>query len=241
MAEQKIYIIAGGHVDDEFIKKQLCDKKGNKKKDVYIIAVDKGLDCLYRLEINPDEVIGDLDSVSNEARIALGLKPIGRKKVEVAEDAFTFDILPYHIRQLDPVKDQTDTEEAIRFALRYFKKCEMVILGATGTRVDHMLGNIGILGLGLMSGYNIVLMDEHNKVQLLTDEITISKKKQFGDFVSVMPYTDDAVITMTGFKYNVDNEPFKKHLSLGVSNEIVDAEATIKVEEGIAILIEARD
>ncbi len=240
MSDERIYIIAGGHVDDEFVKNLLCDKKGNKKEGIYLLAVDRGLECLLRLKINPDEVIGDFDSVSDEARMAIGLEP--RKKVKKSDDEepFVFDVLPYHIRQLDVHKDQTDTEEAVRFAMRYLRG-DIVLLGATGTRIDHVLGNVAILGLGVLSGYNIILMDEHNKISLVKDEMIIKKKEQFGDFVSIIPYTDDTYVTLTGFRFNVENRHMKTNLSLGISNVIEDDEAKIVVNNGVAIVIESRD
>ena len=240
MADERIYIIAGGHVDDDFVKGLLCDKKGNKKDGIYLLAVDRGLECLLRLKINPDEVIGDFDSVSDEARVAIGLEPRKKLKKNDKEEPFVFDILPYHIRQLDIHKDQTDTEEAVRFAMRYLRG-DIVLLGATGTRIDHVLGNISILGLGILSGYHISLMDERNKISLVKDEMVITKKDQFGDFVSIIPYTDDNYVTLTGFQFNVDNKHMKRNLSLGISNVIVDDEAKITVNNGVAIVIESRD
>ena len=240
MADERIYIIAGGHVDDDFVKGLLCDKKGNKKDGVYLLAVDRGLECLLRLKINPDEVIGDFDSVSDEARVAIGLEPRGKVEKKEGEEPFVFDVLPYHIRQLDVHKDQTDSEEAVRFAMRYLRG-DIVLLGATGTRIDHVLGNISILGLGILSGYNIILMDEHNKVTLVKDEMVIKRNEQFGDFVSIIPYTDDTYVTLEGFRFNVENKQMKRNLSLGVSNVIDDDEARITVNEGVAIVIESRD
>ena len=241
MADEKIYIVAGGHVNDDFVKSLLCDKKGNKKDGIYLLAVDRGLECLLRLKINPDEVIGDFDSVSDEARMAIGLEP--KKKSNKKNDdkeQFVFDVLPYHIRQLEVHKDKTDTEEAVRFAMRYLRG-EIILIGATGTRIDHVLGNISILGLGILSGYRISLMDEHNKVSLVKDEMTITKEDQFGDYVSIVPYTDDTYVTLTGFKFNVDNKHMKRNLSLGISNEIDEDEAKIVVNNGVAIVIESRD
>ena len=49
---------------------------------------------------------------------------------------------------LNPEKDDTDTEYAIREAIRR-GAMEIVVIGATGTRIDHVLGNISLLGIGL--------------------------------------------------------------------------------------------
>ena len=196
---------------------------------------------MLRLKINPDEVIGDFDSVSDEARMAIGLEPKNKSnKKKDDQEQFVFDVLPYHIRQLDVHKDQTDTEEAVRFAMRYLRG-DIVILGATGTRIDHVLGNISILGLGVLSGFHISLVDEHNRISLVNDEMVITKKEQFGDYVSIVPYTDDTYVTLTGFQFNVDNKHMKRNLSLGISNVIEEDEAKIVVNNGVAIVIESRD
>ena len=135
---------------------------------------------------------------------------------------------------------ETDTEEAVRFAMRYLRG-DIVLLGATGTRIDHVLGNVSILGLGVLSGYNIILMDEHNKVTLVKDEMIIKKNEQFGDIVSIVPYTDETYVTLTGFRFNVEDKHMKTNLSLGISNVIEEDEAKIVVNNGVAIVIESRD
>lgn len=48
-------------------------------------------------------------------------------------------------------------------------------------------------------------------------------------------------LTLTGFKYPLDHYDFKGFCSLGVSNEIIAESAEIAFEEGILIVIEARD
>ena len=69
--------------------------------------------------------------------------------------------------------------------------------------------------------------------------ITLEKEKQFGKFVSLIPYTNVVKgLTLTGFKYPLDHYDF---CSLGVSNEIIAESAEITFEDGILIVIEARD
>ena len=140
-------------------------------------------------------------------------------------------------------KPSGDQPQAIKSLVKGIKegKKHQVLLGATGTRIDHVLGNISILGLGILSGYHIILMDEHNKITLVKDEMVIKRNEQFGDFVSIIPYTDDTYVTLEGFRFNVENKQMKRNLSLGVSNVIDDDEARITVNEGVAIVIESRD
>ena len=76
----------------------------------------------------------------------------------------------------------------------------------------------------------------------VTQKKDIYAEKQFGKFVSLIPYTNVVKgLTLTGFKYPLDHYDFKGFCSLGVSNEIIAESAEIAFEEGILIVIEARD
>lgn len=114
--------------------------------------------------------------------------------------------------------------------------------GATGTRIDHLLGNIELLGIGLQNHIPIQIVDERNRIRMIGAGITIEKEKQFGKFVSLIPYTNIVKgLTLTGFKYPLDHYDFRGFCSLGVSNEIIAESAQITFEDGILIVIEARD
>ena len=119
---------------------------------------------------------------------------------------------------------------------------KITLLGATGTRIDHLLGNIELLGIGLQNHIPIQIVDERNRIRMIGAGITIEKEKQFGKFVSLIPYTNIVKgLTLTGFKYPLDHYDFRGFCSLGVSNEIIAESAQITFENGILIVIEARD
>jgi len=48
-------------------------------------------------------------------------------------------------------------------------------------------------------------------------------------------------VTLEGFKYRLQNASLKIGESIGVSNEQISEEATIKIKEGILILIFSKD
>lgn len=48
-------------------------------------------------------------------------------------------------------------------------------------------------------------------------------------------------VTLEGFKYSLKDTTLKIGESIGVSNEQIDNEATIKIREGILILIFSKD
>lgn len=211
-------IVVGGHIEDGFAKEFIVQEKPD-----FCIAADSGMNFFYRTGLKPDWIIGDFDSASGEA-------------LEYFKGQTDISWI-----KLNPVKDDTDTESAIRKAIALGAE-KITLLGATGTRIDHMLGNIELLGIGLQNHIPIQIVDERNLVRMIDSGITLEQEKQFGKFVSLIPYTNVVKgLTLTGFKYPLDRYDLKGFCSLGVSNEIIEASATIKFEQGILIVIEARD
>lgn len=213
----KYLIVCGGDIDQEFA----CDLIKKSGIDV-IIAADSGMDFLYQNGITPDMIVGDFDSTRTKA-------------LEYFEEKGQSEIHP-----LNPVKDDTDTEFAIRTAIERGAK-SIIIIGATGSRIDHVLGNISLLGVGLEQDVAIELIDPNNRIRMINGKLTLRKDRQYGKYVSLIPVTSDNEISLTGFKYPLDHYSFKKFTSLGISNEIVDDEAVIDIHRGVFIVVESHD
>ena len=211
-------IISGGHINDVFALKWLKENKYD-----CLIAADSGMDFLYRYGLVPNVIAGDFDSVEDESLDEF----TGMEEVEVL--------------RLNPVKDDTDTEFVIREAIRRGAK-EICIFGATGTRLDHVLANVNLLGIGIEEGVEIQLLDVHNRIRMVEDSLVIAKDDQFGEFVSILPVKGDAIgVTLEGFKYPLHDVAVACFSSLGISNEITAKEAKISVKEGYLLVIESRD
>jgi thiamine pyrophosphokinase len=211
-------IVSGGTVDDELVCQEI--KNGGYEM---VIAADSGMEVLYRHHLTPDIVVGDFDSVSKEAL------------------SFFKDSDRIEFEELNPIKDDTDTEYALRDAISRGAH-SVTILGATGSRVDHMLGNICLLGMGLVNDVNVSILDTHNRIRMIDSPITIRKKEQYGTAVSLIPYSDEVTgVTLTGFKYNLSECTMKGFNTLGISNEIVEDEAMISLESGYLLVIESKD
>ena len=216
-------IISGGHIEDVFALKWLLENKYD-----LLIAADSGMEFLFRNKIMPDVIAGDFDSVGDEAYEYFV------KNEEIS------GVRP-EILRLNPIKDDTDTEFVIREAIRR-GATSITVLGGTGTRLDHVLGNVHLLGIGLEHGIEIELVDSHNRIRMISDELVIEKEAQFGDFVSILPFNGDAKgVSLQGFKYPLEKATVKSFSTLGISNEIVEEKAVVQVEEGILLVIEARD
>ena len=212
-----ILIVTGGYID-----KALLLKLVEEKKDYYIIGVDKGLEALDANNIVPDLAVGDFDSADIKIR------------EKYADNDNTI--------LLNPVKDSTDTHVAVKKALK-LKPKSIAIVGATGKRIDHMLGNIGLLKICLDNGIdNAFILDNNNKIRIINKDTVIRKKELYGEFISLIPFTDEVSgITLEGFKYSLREGKFIKDDTLGISNELVKEEGLIKLKSGSLLLLETKD
>jgi len=57
-------IVSGGEIDKKFLRNNIKNIGGQN-----IIAVDKGLEKLHELNIVPNHVVGDFDSISKEEQL----------------------------------------------------------------------------------------------------------------------------------------------------------------------------
>lgn len=212
------FVISGGQMDDE-----LADRLLEEEQPELIIAADKGMEYFYRTHRKPQVIVGDFDSVNTEALTWFKRQP---------------DVT---IHQLNPMKDDTDTESALRLAIDMGAE-KITLLGGTGTRLDHVLGNVELLGIGMEKNVPITILDRHNRIRMLNRGIVIKKKEQYGKYVSLLPYSVEVNhLYLKGFKYPLTDFCLKGFCSLGVSNEICEEEARIEFDGGILLLIEAKD
>lgn len=213
-------IISGGRIERDFALSFLENEPFEQ-----FIAVDNGLRFCYDNQIKPTWIVGDFDTAAPE----------------LVEYYQTQTDIP--IRRFNPVKDSTDSQIAIELALE-LGSSEITLLGGTGTRMDHVLGNIQSLMLAKKKGVSCVILDEYNRIQLIDGETRLKKSEQYGKYVSLLPLTTEVTgVDLTGFKFNLTGHTFTSTGSagLGVSNEIIEDTAEIRVKSGIFVLIESRD
>ena len=214
----RISIVSGGPADPAFVARYL-EKYGS---DI-VIAADKGLDTCVRAGIVPDIVLGDYDSTEMRGRVD-----------ELRRSGAYVEVYPAE-------KDFTDTEAAVICALEKGAE-EIVILGATGGRLDHFLSNLDLCLIPLRRGVRCILADEHNELRLLDRGITLCADEVAGRYVSLIPFTERVCgVTLTGMKYPLLDFDLVKGSSLGVSNEMAGETACIDFREGILILVLSRD
>jgi thiamine pyrophosphokinase len=209
-----ILIVTGGTVAVSLLKSVYTGGE-------YVIGVDKGLEALDEADIAPDLVIGDFDSASEQIR----------EKYMNSPGAVV----------LNPMKDLTDTHAAVEKAIE-LKPENITILGASGSRTDHLLGNISVLLMPLKNGINCVLLDEHNRIRLIDRSCAIKRCEQYGRYISLLPFGERAAgITLKGFVYELDRACISLGETIGISNELREEEGLITVEEGYLLVMETKD
>lgn len=216
---KRAVIISGGTLYEELVLQTI-----GESDEPCIIGVDKGVEFLYRHKITPSYIVGDFDSLSEE------IVEYYKKETRVP------------IREFNPVKDASDTEIAVRLAMTL--GCQsMVILGATGSRIDHLWANIQILMIPFEAGVEAVLLDPQNKIRLIGGgETHLKKEEAFGDYFSVFPLGETVYrFNIRGAKYPLTEHTLTPCNSLCVSNEIEEDEAVIEFMSGVVILMETRD
>ena len=208
-------IICGGIVKD-----QDMIKKAASEVD-FIICADKGTMYAKMVDIVPDVIVGDMDSILGDDALNY------YKEKNVPVETYPTD------------KDMTDSEIAIWKAVE--KGCdELVIVGATKDRLDHCIGNVLVLKKLLDNNVKAVIKDENNEVRLINDKVKLYKDE--GYKVSLLPLTQEVRgITTYGLKYALDSGTLVMGESLGVSNEFDGEVAEITIKEGLLLVIKSKD
>lgn len=222
MKQKRVLILTGGTISVDFAKKFL----ENQEFDT-IIAADSGLKSVEALNLPVDYILGDFDSVPSD--ILEKYRTCAKEKQQIT------------MKEYNPEKDETDTQIAITLATE-LEADEIVILGATGTRIDHLLANIHLLYIPLKQNRKACIIDEHNKVYLINQNTTLSKDKIYGPYLSLLPLTETVKhVTLEGFKYPLTKRTLHIGESIGISNEVVSSKANILLESGILIVVESKD
>lgn len=214
----KTLIVSGGSLDIEFAKKVI-----GENEDACIIGVDKGVEYLYALQITPQYIVGDFDSI-DPAVIAYY-----RNETHVT------------IREYNPRKDATDTEIAIRLGITLGSK-EIIILGATGGRIDHLWANIQTLTVACEAGVEAYILDERNKIWVINKSCSLKRAEAYGPYLSVFTLQGEVFdFNLKGTKWPLTYHTLKPCDSLTVSNQFDADTVEITFPAGMLVVMETKD
>lgn len=185
------------------------------------IAVDGGYEYCKLLEITPDYILGDFDSISEkEAETVAEIAKQQEEKVI---------ILPVE-------KDDTDMLAAIKLGLSEGYQ-SFRIYGGMGGRIEHTIANIQCL----------LYLKEHNAVGYLMDgtgmilvakEEEISFQDSLEGYMSLFSMGDTATVTIENMKYLLKKQEITNSFPIGISNEFILGEkGKVTVHKGAVVII----
>lgn len=184
--------------------------------DFCIIAADGGALLLGEIELLPDVLIGDFDSLTT-----------GQINYYEKNDV---DIYRYSVE-----KDKTDAELALDYCVdNNFKR--VIIIGATGGRFDQQLANIFLMEYALRKNLKVVFREPGLEAGLINKKIIVKQKCDFS--LSLIPISNKVTgVSITGCKYELEKESLYRYKTRGISNLIEDNKAVIELEKGLLLYV----
>jgi thiamine pyrophosphokinase len=210
---QRIVIFANGEIPD-LSKARLLLRDSD-----YILCADGGTRHALALGVQPDLVIGDMDSADKDQLHTL-------KENDVGIELFPHD------------KNETDLELAIQRALE-LRPSQIIVIGALGGRLDQTLGNIALLNDVSDSSFDIRLDDGVEEICICRDQVEVQGKS--GDLVSLIPWQGAVSDVQTkNLKWPLANETLYPNKTRGISNEMLGETASISIGSGLLLVVHRR-
>ncbi|MCU7494228.1 MAG: thiamine diphosphokinase [Ignavibacteria bacterium] len=177
-----------------------------------LICADGGANSAKRLNIIPDYIIGDLDSIQPGTMSFYEGKTI-IKRVKSQDD--------------------TDVEKCLKFAIKHhFSEC--VLTGVIGDRLDHSFSNLGIV-LRFSSLISLKVISERSFLTVHKGEFCLRTVP--GETISIYAFDKKTKISSKGLKYELLNETLPYGLRESTSNEATCDEVRLKVKGGLIFII----
>lgn len=177
-----------------------------------VIAADAGYRVCRKLDIVPDLLLGDFDSMEQPADFV-------------------------NVRRSPVEKDDTDTMLAVKTALE--EGCDTVYIygGTGGKRLDHTLANLQtLLFLRRRGARGYLYDDDFVWTAIERESLTIEKTVEWGLFSAFCLGDRAEGIDEVGFQYSLADAVLTPEFPLGVSNHILEPTATITVRKGALVV-----
>lgn len=181
-----------------------------------IFCADGGAEYAYQLNLMPDLILGDLDSISEEVINFYKKRAVDFKKFPTE-------------------KDKSDTELLLETVLEKDYE-EIVLLAALGERFDHALANLYLLEGSFREDVDIKIITPDNHLEVIKKDKII--KEQATKTVSFLPLSEQVTgLRLKGFKYELENGCLVRGETLGLSNIIKNNYAQVKIDSGTLLMI----
>lgn len=207
------------------------EKLKNIVKDKRIICADGGTNTCFEMGLIPEVIIGDLDSIREEVlEFYKNVRVI--KKIK-EKDYTDFELALMYIEN-EKLLDVTTRFKSKNSIEKESRVTPVLVVGATGNRVDMTLSNI----LKLQSNKNMIFLTEsfeYMRYIKLNKSVEVIEKLS-GKTFSIIPITDLKKLDLKGFVYNLDKVDIDKSIGLA-SNIVKEDKAYIYCEKGEMYLI----
>ncbi len=186
---------------------------------VFVVAADSGVDVAEGLGLAVHLAVGDFDSVTAD-----GLRR-ARARGAVVE-------------RHPAAKDETDLELALRGALDR-RPQRIVVVGGGGGRLDHLLGNLGVLTAPFLAGVNVTAHLAEARLTVVRPGRPADLIGAPGDLVTLLPVHGSAAGVVTdGLRYPLCDEALPAGTSRGVSNVLDGSTASVSISRGVLLAIQ---
>jgi thiamine pyrophosphokinase len=175
------------------------------------ICCDSAAEELVAYGLEPDHIVGDLDSLSPQFRACYA-------------DSIT------HVEE----QDDNDLTKTFHYALT-FHPSRITILGATGKREDHTLGNISLLlDYAREADCPVEILTDYGYFKAIFDTVTLSCAP--GQPVSIFAFDNSLKIESAGLKYPTDQVRFDS-LWKATLNEALSESFTLRLSHPCGVLL----
>ena len=203
-------VFAGGDPVDAAVAARLPDGG-------LVVAADSGVEHALALGRDVDLVVGDFDSADPAAVDAA-----------VAGGA--------EVRRYPAEKDQSDLELAVR-AARDSGAAQVIVVGGSGGRLDHLITNVLLLASPEFDDIDIEALLDDTRITVIRDDARLSGAP--GDVCSLLAAGGPALgVRTTGLRYPLDHEDLLPGSTRGLSNELSEPVATVSLEQGTLLAVQ---
>jgi thiamine pyrophosphokinase len=186
-----------------------------KEADLFLCA-DGGANVAARWRVLPDLVVGDLDSISPAAVRAL---PPG---------------IIHHVRD----QNSTDLEKCLVWCRKHHLQ-RVTVLGATGGRLDHAVGNLSAL-MKFSASMEIRFVDDDGELIPIRRFSRLALRK--GTTISLIPLTRCSGVTTAGLQWNLRDAVLAMGVRESTSNVVRSSPVTVRAGRGglVAFIVRSR-
>lgn len=176
-----------------------------------LVGADAGALRLREAGLRIDYVVGDFDSVPVELLQSLPAEGVVH----------------------DPGQDDTDLEKALRFAVTRWEQPQVVVVGTTGDRIDHVLGNV--CGAVRYTDRAFIRFVEDHSITYFAHR-RLQLEAPVGATVSLLPLSEVEGVLTEGLKWALRGETLTIG-TRGVSNVVEHSPVRIEWQGGHLVVV----